>query len=146
MAFNSLLSNLTTIAKAKKPLCQWNSQGYFFHFETKSCKLEPKPKVAILFCQWLGGWQEQVTSWAKESKPKAISFVLYWPGKFYLDQFILSKVIQSKPKGTHFPSLYTWTIFLLQWNLVPFITLSLISSGYGLLLCKFVPKKIAKQD
>ena len=36
MAFNLLLSNLTAIAKAKKPLCQWNWQGYFFQLATFS--------------------------------------------------------------------------------------------------------------
>ena len=30
-------------------------RGYFFQLATKSCKLEPRPKVAKLFCQWLGG-------------------------------------------------------------------------------------------
>ena len=34
MAFNLLLSNLTTIAKAKKPLCQLNLQGYFLQLAT----------------------------------------------------------------------------------------------------------------
>ena len=29
--------------------------GIFFQLATKSCKLEPIPKVAKLFCQWLGG-------------------------------------------------------------------------------------------
>ena len=55
MAFNLLLSNLTPIAKAKKPLCQLNLHGYFFQFATFSRKLEPRPKVAKLFCQWHGG-------------------------------------------------------------------------------------------
>ena len=55
MAFNLLLSNLTLIAKAQKPLCQWNWQGYFFQLATKICELEPRLKVAKKFCQWLRG-------------------------------------------------------------------------------------------
>ena len=55
MVFNLLLSNLTAVTNAKKHLCQWNSCGYFFQFATFSCKLEPRPKVSKLFCQWLGG-------------------------------------------------------------------------------------------
>ena len=47
MAFNLLLSNLTSSAKAKKPLCQWNSHGYFFQLATKSCKLEPRPRCQV---------------------------------------------------------------------------------------------------
>ena len=39
MAFNLLLSNLTAIAKAKKPLCQWNWQGIFFQLATKLRRL-----------------------------------------------------------------------------------------------------------
>ena len=54
MAFNLLLSNLTTIAKAKKPLCQLNLRGYFFQFATKSWELEPRMKEAKFFYQWLG--------------------------------------------------------------------------------------------
>ena len=54
MVFNLLLSNLTTIAKAKKPLCQWNWQGYFFQLATKIHELEPRPKVAKLFFSGLG--------------------------------------------------------------------------------------------
>ena len=29
--------------------------GYFFLLATKSCELEPRLKVAKLFCQWLRG-------------------------------------------------------------------------------------------
>ena len=46
MAFNLLLSNLTAVAKAKTPLCQWNWRGYFFQLVTKRRELEPRPKVA----------------------------------------------------------------------------------------------------
>ena len=80
MAFNLLLSNLTAIAKAKKPLCQWNLQGYFFQLATKSCKLEPRPKVAKLFCQWLG-----VTGITSVMTPKSIMKL----------NFLLSFVIHS---------------------------------------------------
>ena len=54
-SFTPIKPNLTNIAKAKKPLFQWNWQGYFFQLVTKSCKLEPRPKVLKLFCQRLGG-------------------------------------------------------------------------------------------
>ena len=63
MAFNLLLSNptkpnLTAIAKAKKPLCQWNWQRYFFQLATKICKLEPRQKLQNFFVSGLGvaGW------------------------------------------------------------------------------------------
>ena len=68
MAFNLLLSNLTAVAKAKKSLCQWNSCGYFFQFPTKSHKVEPRPKVAKLFHQWLGGDR----LWVKSCKPTIV--------------------------------------------------------------------------
>ena len=54
MVLNLLLSYLTNIAKANKPLCQWNLQGYFFQLATKSCKLEPRPKVTKRIISGLG--------------------------------------------------------------------------------------------
>ena len=60
MVFNLLLSSQTTIAKAKKPLSV-KLAGIFFQLATKICKLEPRPKVTKLFCQWLGGDRIQIS-------------------------------------------------------------------------------------
>ena len=72
MEFNLLLSNLTAVAKAKKPLCQWNSWGYFFQFATKSHELEPRLKLMKLFCQWLGGDRQNIIESTDKIKLKSI--------------------------------------------------------------------------
>ena len=55
---------LDAIAKAKKliheNLAQNFKQGYIFQLATKSCKLEPRPKGAKLFCQLLGGDRRKI--------------------------------------------------------------------------------------